>query len=128
MSDIPKSTVEIGHTYAPNRLVKLNGPTQDFPAPFGYHFSDTPEAKKAREIAESFGAGVIRVALIDDVLMKQRVAQSEDVPRWILFKTLGEAGVVAGTGVSSSELYHESDYESSGRDIIAHIQVARCSI
>lgn len=118
-------TVEIGHTYAPDRLVRFAGANEngDFYSPeLGRAFNDTEEAARLRKIAEYFGGSAIRVALVDDVAVKEAQNQSEENSwRWQQFLNASYAGVKYGTGVEWPELFRESDFEHSGRDIVAHI-------
>ena len=120
------ATVEIGHTYAPERLLPLAGANEegDFFSPeLGSAFIDTAEAARLRKIAEYFGEAVIRVALVDDVAaMQSQKNSSEDSWRWELFLNASYAGVKLGTGVEWSGLFRESQFESTGRNIVMNIQ------
>lgn len=119
------ATVEIGHTYAPDRLVKLAGGegTGDLYAPeIGRAFHDTPEAARIRRIAEYFGESAIRVALVDDVALIESQKKSSEQWRWQLFLNASFAGVRLGTGVERNRLFRESEFEQAGRDIVAEIK------
>lgn len=119
------ATIEIGHTYAPDRLVKLAGGegTGDLYSPeLGRAFHDTPEAARLRRIAEYFGDSAIRVALVDDVALSERQKKSSEQWRWQHFLNASLAGVQLGTGVERHRLFRESEFEQAGRDIVAQIQ------
>ncbi|MGK2896206.1 MAG: hypothetical protein ACSLEY_01200, partial [Candidatus Saccharimonadales bacterium] len=119
-------TVEIGHTYAPDRLVRFASAdgVSDFYSPeLGRGFNDTAEAARLRKIAEYFGESAIRVALVDDVAARESQKRSEENAwRWQQFLNASYIGVQLGTGVERSGLFHESDFEQDGRDLVAQIQ------
>lgn len=112
-------TVEIGHTYAPERLVPLarNG-GGDFNG-HGLSFTDTPEAKRLRNFADCFGPAV-RVALFDDVVANQEQANSTDEWRRSMFMGISQISIALGTG--AERVYRESQFESAGRTIVDEIQ------
>ncbi len=120
----PQRTVEVGHVYSPNRLIQLSSPEESdfYSRALGRHFKDTPEAARLRDIAGSFGEATLRVALIDDVLPKDAQRKSADSWRWQLFMNTSAESVILGTGITQSELYYESNFETAGRDIVAQIQ------
>ena len=119
-------TIEIGHTYAHDRLIRLAAAneTGDFYSPeIGRAFNETAEAARLRKIAEYFGEPAIRVALVDDVAVKEAQKKSaEDAWRWQHFLNAGFASVKLGTGVEWSGLFRESDFEQDGRAMVAQIQ------
>lgn len=122
------ATVEIGHTYAPDRLINLAGasePGDFYSLSLGRAFNDTEEAACLREIADSIGESALRVALIDDVVVKQKMKASEAPWRWQHFLNACSESVMLGTGVKQSELFYESNFEQAGRDIVAEIQAMR---
>ena len=122
---MPLATIEIGHTYAPDRFVHFATAeeTTDFYSPELHRaFTDNPEAARLRKIAEYFGESVIRVALVDDVVLRQQQKHSQDSWRWQIFSNVTSASVKLGTGVEWSRLFHESNFEQSGREIVSHIQ------
>lgn len=120
------ATLEIGHTYAPDRLVPLAGAHERgnfYSANLRRAFNDTAEAQQLRGIADSFGEYVTRVALIDDVAVREAQRKStENSWRWQHFLNASAASVVAATGIERSHLFYESAFEQAGRDIVAHIQ------
>jgi hypothetical protein len=120
----PQRTVEVGHTYSPNRLVQLSTPEESdfYSTALGRHFKDTPEAAQLRELASSFGEATLRVALVDDVIPKDKQRKSADSWRWQMFMNASAESVVLGTGITQSELYYESNFEAAGRDLVAQIQ------
>lgn len=118
-----RATVEIGHTYSPERLAELAlGDQGDFYSPvLGRYFNDTPEAAKQRAVASELGDSVVRVALLDDVAVRQEEGSSSDKARWVLFRTIAEESVALATGVDRGNLYKEADFERAARDLIEEI-------
>lgn len=122
---MPAATVEIGHVYAPDRLVDLarSDESGDFySARLGRAFNDTAEAARLRKIADDVGESAIRVALIDDVVAKEKMKVSEEPWRWQQFLNVCYESIRLGTGVEQSNLFYETDFEQRGRDIVAYIQ------
>jgi len=118
-------TVEIGHSYAPDRLIRFAHADEDgdFYSPeLGRAFTDTEEAARLRRIAEYCGESAIRVALVDDIAAKEKQKASEDPWRWQQFLNASYVGVKYGTDVEWNRLFHESDFEKAGRGIISQIQ------
>ena len=118
-------TVEIGHSYAPDRLVRFARADEDgdFYSPeLDRSFTDTEEAARLRKIAEFFGESAVRVALVDDIAAKEKQKKSVDEWRWQAFLNASYAGVKYGTGVEWNKLFKESDFEQSGRDLVTQIQ------
>lgn len=121
-------TVEIGHSYAPDRLVRFARADEDgdFYSPeLDRSFTDTEEAARLRKIAEFFGESAVRVALVDDIAAKEKQKKSVDEWRWQAFLNASYAGVKYGTGVEWSKLFKESDFEQSGRDLVAQLQAMK---
>lgn len=114
-------SIEIGHTYAPDRLVNLGGDTGDFWSPdINRWFCDTPEAKRLRDIAEYFGDSAVRVALLDDIAQNQkRKESSENHWRFALFNAIAEEALKLGTAADYT--YRESAFEQAGRGIVSRI-------
>lgn len=119
-------TVEIGHTYAPDRLVRFARGDEggDFYSPeLDRTFTDTEEAARLRKIADYFGESAVRVALVDDIAAKEAQKKSAGNSwRWQQFLNASYEGVKFGAGVERSRLFHESDFEQAGRDIVSQIQ------
>lgn len=109
-------TVELGHSYAPDRLVPLDLDRPDG----GYSFVDTPEAARLRKIADYFGPPAVWVALLDDVAMQELSDKSaENSSRYGLFIGVAEESLKAGTG--AERIYRESQFRPAGLEIIAAI-------
>lgn len=118
-------TVEIGHTYAPDRLVRFARADEEgdfYSSELDRSFTDTEEAARLRKIAEFFGESAVRVALVDDVAAKQKQRKSVDEWRWQQFLNASYAGVKYGTGVEWNGLFKESDFEQAGRNLVIQIQ------
>lgn len=116
-------TVEIGHTYAPERLIHLSSSAGgDFYSSYiDRYFDDTPEAARLRNLADYFGTFATRVALLDEVIARQSQRKSEDSWRWQHFINASAESVILGTGISRENLFYESDFEQAGRDLVTEI-------
>ncbi len=114
----PVRTVEIGHTYAPYRLLPLNVGADEYGQRM---FSDTPKAAHMRELASNLGAGTLRVALLDDVVVAKRERESEENSwRWSLFTGTSEQSLQIGTGAEIVQ--RESQLEPEARRLIEQIR------
>src|ERR1700722_2006393 len=95
-------TVEIGHTYAPERLVSLSGNDSDgdfYSTRLDRYFNDSLEAQRLRRIADYFGPSATRVALLDDVSVRQTQKGSGDSWRWQHFINTSAESLILGTGI-----------------------------
>lgn len=117
-------SVEIGHRYAPDRLAQLSSAEEaDFySTALQRHFKDTPEAARLRRIADFFGHSAVRVALVDDIDLRQRQRKSADSWRWQMFHNTSIESVALGAGVDRQRVYKESEFEQSARALVAEIQ------
>jgi hypothetical protein len=96
------ATLELGHTYSPALL-------------------GIQRAYDERRIANFFGNSVIRVALIDDIAVKEKQRKSVDPWRWQMFMNRCTEDVLATTGVESKDLYYESGFEKDARALVEAI-------
>lgn len=111
----PQSTIELGHTYAPHLLVlqEISAPTAEFA------FGDTEVARSLRDIAEHLGPSAVKVALLDDIIARDRQVKSQDSWRWELFIQRSIASLRAGTG--AEVVACESNFVAAGREIVERI-------
>jgi len=112
-------TVEIGHTYAPQRLVPLSDARSAGEA----KFQVTAQAARLQAIAGELGEQSLRVAFVDDVIArdKQRKSIAEGW-RWQLFIGLSGESVRAGTGAEL--VAFESAYEPRARQMIDELRAS----
>lgn len=104
--------IELGHTYAPDRLIPLS--TGD--RVNGNEFLDTASARRLRELAKSLGRPAVWVALLDDVVMRQQMRRSEDPWRLRAFLDASTQSVRAGT--RADVVCYESAFELEARKIV----------
>lgn len=114
---MPVSTIEIGHTYAPERFTDLmvgrdsRGQLQ---------FKDKEHAKELRELADTISPDGIRVALVDDVAAREKQKKSQDSWRWAMFIGATVESVRFGTQADFVEL--ESRFELPARRLTQEIK------
>lgn len=115
-------TVEIGHTYAPDRLGPFAPEGHEGRRAPGYDrvFTDSPEAARLRALAQDIGDKSLVVALVDDVAVRERQRNSDDPWRWQAFIDASKASVVAATGAEIVE--YESAFALRARDMVEEIR------
>lgn len=137
------ATVELGHTYANDeRLLPITtAASADFvySGSFGeIGYNDTPGARQIRTIAGSVGDSVVRVALIDDVLLReQQKPRPEWTPensgevyahqidawqRWERFIDASVGATALGANVSTENIFFERSFEGRGRQLAHQIK------
>lgn len=109
-----QATIEIGHTYAPELLLAQAN------IGINWEFDDTSYAQKLRSVAENISQDAVRVAFIDDVILRDKQKHSEDSWRWQLFISRSEASVKAGT--SAEIIAFESSFIDRGKQLVEEIQ------
>ena len=126
MSDI---TIEIGHTYAPDKLLpKSHGfISLKYPIPAAYNpdylSAAVEHSERLHKIASFFGKGALRVAMLDDVALQDKLngmPLSDQKLKWQY--TLRKSTEALQRGTNADELYHESEFEAAGRDIVLQIK------
>jgi hypothetical protein len=136
------ATIEIGHTYADGERLLPGGAegSADFThiGHFGsIEFMDTLEAQRLRCIAQSLGGPAMRVALIDDTLLRERQGPRpkwtsenhgekyaglvNDWVRWERFVDASVAATAFGAGVETDKIFFERSFEKEARDIVQKI-------
>ena len=117
-----RKTVEIGHTYSPERRIPLApvGEGNFWSDALGREFSDSSKAKELRNlVGQHLGmTGIKVVALVDDCEARQRQKQKNSVDswRWQAFINASAESVRLGTGAELVQL--ESALEAGGRTLI----------
>lgn len=115
------STIEIGHTYAPDLLVPSICALNEA----AFEFSDTPYAGKLRAIAYQIGKDATRVAFVDDIAARNEQRKSADGWRWELFIQRSAQSVRVGT--EASIIAFESEYVQRGRELVEEISTMELS-